>query len=98
MVAEEIWNHLETEQKLVVSKEELRARTGRVNWCGGEVGGGRDASIGGITLRGVSRRGGGGEVAAESKMSRFEIQAFGGTHIEISPGGVSPLMRRRQAS
>lgn len=76
----------------------MRARTGRVDWCRREVGGGRYGNIGGITLRDVPLRVGVGEVAAKSRMSRSEIQAFGGTHIEISPGGVSPLMRRRQAS
>ena len=93
-----MWNHLETEKKLAVLKDEIRARTGRIDWCRREVGGGRDGSIGGITPRGVSGRLGVGKVAAKSRMSGFEIQAFGGTHIEMSPGGVSPLMRRRQAS
>lgn len=102
MVAEEIWNHFETERKVsIMSKNEIRARTRWVDGCGREVRSGRDGNVGGVIPGGISRRVGVGNIAAESGMSRFEIWAFGGgggTYVEISLAGVSPLMRRRQAS
>ena len=40
-----------------------------------------------------------GNVTAESGMSKRELEVFEkGAYMEMSPGGVSPLMRRRQAS
>ena len=39
-----------------------------------------------------------GNVAAGSGMSKHKLEIFEGAYMEISPGGVSPLMRRRQAS
>ena len=79
MVAEEIWNHFETERKVsIMSKNEIRARTRWVDGCGREVRSGRDGNVGGVIPGGISRRVGVGNIAAESGMSRFEIWAFGG--------------------
>jgi hypothetical protein len=81
-----------------VSVNEIGERTRWVDGCGWEVGSGRDGDVSRVIPGGISRRIGIGNAAAESGMSRFEIQIFGRTHMEMSPGGVSPLMRRRQAS
>ena len=73
-------------------------RTGWINGCGGKVGGVRDGSVGRIISGGESRRIGVGNVTAENGMSECETKLFRGTYMDISPGEVSPLMRRRQAS
>ena len=94
-----MWNHLETERKVsVVSANRVKERTRWVDGCGREVGSGGDGSVGRIMPRSESRRVGVGNVAAESRMSMFEFKVSGVTHREMSPGVVSPLMRRRQAS
>ena len=99
MVAEEMWNHLETERKVsVVSANGIKERTRWVDRCGREVGSGGDGGVGRVMPRSESRRGGVGNVAPESRVSISEFEVSGVTHREISPGAVSPLMRRRQAS
>ena len=81
-----------------MSASEIGERTGRVNGCGREVGRGGDGEVGRVIPGGISGRVGVGNAAAKSGMSRFRIQIFGRTYMEMSPGAVSPLMRRRQAS
>lgn len=81
-----------------MSASEIGERTRRVDGCGREVGRGRNGDVGRVIPGGISGRVGVGNAAAKSGMSRFRIQIFGRSYMEMSPGGVSPLMRRRQAS
>ena len=95
-----MWNHLETERKvsIVLCNWIWIERTRRVDGCGREVRGWREGKVFGVVSGGESRRFGVGKVAAGTGMSKYEIKSFRKTYMEISPGAVSPLMRRRQAS
>jgi hypothetical protein len=59
-----------------------------------EVGGGKDGSVRGVAPGGESRSVGVGKVVAERGASSCETKVSGGSHMEMSPGGVSQLMRR----
>ena len=72
MVADEMWNHLETERKVSIELiNGTREHTRWVDGCRGEVGCGRDGNVGRVIPRGVSGRVGVGDVAAESGMSNI---------------------------
>ena len=60
---------------------------------------GREAGIHGVVLARVAGRVGVGNVATDGQINIFQTHKYIQTaHMEISPLGVLPVMRRRQAS
>ena len=88
MVAEEMWNHFETKRGVsTAARSDRFKRTGRVDGCGGQVGGRRDGSVGMVVFGGVSRRTVDGNIAAESGMSKWELKVFGDLHRDFTRRG-----------